>query len=284
MRGIEFIRLGSDETDGVHGATTFTSLSEPGSSVCIALQGRIEKRDDLSDYRFGSLFRQKMTASYVESSDVVRPTAPDIGRCQRAGFHPTGNKPFIRPEHHYGTSNLVSRCPVSRIMINIDVICGPIILDHRTAHRSLTKRLAISVHRGRVQLLHPTGYMVQRGIKKGIGIGSQHALRQIAWLGEEKPVKGSLGKLPVDGGPNIKRRHDGERTISAHTVRMVECEPITDARSPIMPYDGKALVSERAHHCDEFRADCSLMPRPGVQNAAFPVAWQIGRNNGVALR
>src|SRR6516225_2100022 len=68
-----------------------------------------------------------MTAGYVKSSHVVRPTAPDIGRCQHARLHPAGNKPFISPEHHNGASNLMSRCPVSRIMINIDVISGPII-------------------------------------------------------------------------------------------------------------------------------------------------------------
>jgi hypothetical protein len=45
---------------------------------------------------------------------------------------------------------------------------------------------------------------------------------------------------------------------------MVEREPITDARSPVMSYNGKAIVPERTHHCDEFRADCSLMPGPGV--------------------
>src|SRR5215470_9395552 len=204
-----------------------------------------------------------MTAGYVKSSHVVRPTAPDIGRCQRAGFHPAGNKPFISPEHHYGTSNLMSQSPVSRIMISIDVISGPIILNHRMAHRSLTKRFAVSSHGG-VEVLDPTSHMVQRGIKKGIRIGRQHALRQIAWLGEKKPVKSSLSKLPVDGGPNIKRRHDGERAISAHTVRMVEREPITDARSPVMSDNGEAIVPERVHHCDEFRADCSLVPRTGV--------------------
>jgi hypothetical protein len=77
-------------------------------------------------------------------------------------------------------------------------------------------------------------------------------------------VKGTLGKVPVDGGPNIKRRHDGERTISTHTVGMVERESITNARSPIMSYNGKAIVPERVHHCDQFRADCSLVPGPGV--------------------
>jgi hypothetical protein len=45
---------------------------------------------------------------------------------------------------------------------------------------------------------------------------------------------------------------------------MVEGEPITDARSSVMSYNGKAIVPERAHHCDEFRADRSLMPGPGV--------------------
>src|ERR1700687_4713724 len=69
----------------------------------IAPQGSIEKWDNLFDYRFGCLFWQQMTTGYVKSAHVVRPTAPDIGRCQRAGFHPAGNKPFISPEHHYGT-------------------------------------------------------------------------------------------------------------------------------------------------------------------------------------
>ena len=45
---------------------------------------------------------------------------------------------------------------------------------------------------------------------------------------------------------------------------MVEREPITDARSPVMSDYGKAIVPEGVHHCDEFRADCSLMPWPGV--------------------
>src|SRR4029077_6955254 len=96
--------------------------SRAGSIICIALQGTIKKRDNLFDYRFGCLFWQQVTADYVKSAHVVSPTAPDVGRCQRAGFHPAGNKPFISPEHHYRTSNLTSRCPISRIMISIDVI------------------------------------------------------------------------------------------------------------------------------------------------------------------
>ena len=139
--------------------------------------GSIEKWDNLFDYRFGCLFRQQMTADYVKSAHVVSPAAPDVGRCQLAGFHPAGNKPFISPEHHYGTSNLTSRCPVSRIMISIDVISGPIILNHRMAHRSLTKRFAVSGHSGGMEVLDPTSHLVKCGIKKGIRIGRQHALR-----------------------------------------------------------------------------------------------------------
>src|SRR5262245_25926612 len=105
-----------------------------------------------------------MTAGYVKSSHIVRPAAPDIGRCQRAGFHPAANKPFRSPEHQYVTSNLMSRCTVSRIMINIDVISGPIVLNHRTAHRSLTKRFAVSSHGSGMQVLYPTSHLVQRGI------------------------------------------------------------------------------------------------------------------------
>ena len=135
-----------------------------------------------------------------------------------------------------------------------------------------------------MQLLDPARHLVQRGIKEGIGISGQHALRQIAWLDEQKPVKRTLGKLPVDGWPNIKCRHDGERTISAHAVWMVERQPITDARSPVMSYDGKAIVTKRAHHCDELRPDCSLVQWACVQNATLPIARQIRCNNGVALR
>ena len=266
------------------GATTLIAIPQAGSHGWITSQRFIEKRDQLFDDRFGSLFWQQMAAGYVKSPHVVRPAAPDIGRCQRAGLHPAGNEPFIRPEHHHGTSKLMSGCPVCRIVINIHVIGGSIVLDDRMAHRRLAKRIAVSGDGRGMELLDPTGHLVQRGIQKGIRIGGQHALGQITRLGEKKPVKGSLGKVPVDGRPYVKRRHDSQRTIRADVVRMIEREPIADARAPVMSDDGKAIVPERVHHGDEFLADRSFVPRPGVQNPALSVARQIGCDHRVALR
>jgi hypothetical protein len=54
-------------------------------------------------------------------------------------------------------------------MISIDVISGTIILDHRTAHRSLTKCFAVSGHSGGMEVLDTTSKLVKRCTKKGIG-------------------------------------------------------------------------------------------------------------------
>jgi hypothetical protein len=97
-------------------------------------------------------------------------------------------------------------------------------------------------------------------------------------------MKGCLGKLPVDGAPNIERRDDGKRAIGTHTVWMVQREPVTDTRTPVVSYNGETIEPKRVHQSDELGANGSLMPGPGIQNAAPPVAGQIGCNDRVAAR
>ena len=94
----------------------------------------------------------------------------------------------------------MSRRTVGRVVLDIDAIRGPTILDHRMAHRDLAERLAMRSQGGGVEPLDPADRRFQRGIEEGIRVGRQHALRQVAWLGGQEPVEGPLANCRLTAG------------------------------------------------------------------------------------
>ena len=135
-----------------------------------------------------------------------------------------------------------------------------------------------------MELFDPTRHPIQRGIEEGVGIACQQALGQITGLGEEKPMEGTVGKLPVHRWPDVERRHHGEGTVGTDMLWIIQREPVSDPRASIVANDGEAVMAEQPHHGHEFVARGPLVPRPGVEHPALPISRQVGRDDGEMFR
>jgi hypothetical protein len=111
-------------------------------------------------------------------------------------------------------------------------------------------------------------------VEIGEGIASDLLLGLRLGPGEEVPVPGRL-HAGADPAPHLEGRQDVEERQPLHPARLVEREPVGDARAAIVAGDREPHMAERLHHGHDVAAHGAL--RIGL------VRRVAGRRGGPAI-
>ncbi|EDT37404.1 hypothetical protein BamMEX5DRAFT_6816 [Burkholderia ambifaria MEX-5] len=224
-----------------------------------------------------------MSAIERAAADVARDAPPLVERIEAAA-----DDPVLAPQHAQRARDLVAALEIRAVVFEVDRRRRAVVLAHRVHGARLRERGAIRGERLRRERREPGGTVAHHALDIRIGAAFDQRFGQRRRLDQEEPVEIRGRERTVGLLVHRERRRDVEQHHPFDGRRMIEREPVRDARAAIVRAHVELLEAEMPHHGDlvgrhrAFRI--RRMPRVARRPARRAVAAQVGRDHREVIR